>query len=212
MELEDHENEEISSKKKKFNPDRLREESEEWACQAQAYRNEVESMKAEMKSEVESKDQQIKILQKTLQGMQQQMLEAQKKSGELPGFLAEKNNQDLSLEDSSELVKPSNMALNSSSQTESMCEKTTSETLKTSQRMPEEDAKLVAIISTFLNVHPFGAGTEYIWSYLLKIDPSVKYQDVEKLMDKYPSCFTLEIDGVGASMSRKWKFTAFNPL
>merc|ERR1719310_16705 len=103
------------------------------------------------------------------------------------------------------------MALNSSSQTESMCEKTTSETLKTSQRMPEEDAKLVAIISTFLNVHPFGAGTEYIWSYLLKIDPGVQYRDVETLMEKYPSCFTMEVEGVGANICRKWRLTAFNP-
>ena len=31
-----------------------------------------------------------------------------------------------------------------------------------------EDAKLVAVIATFLNVHPFGAGTDYIWSYLLR--------------------------------------------
>ena len=45
----------------------MQEESEEWACQAEAYRNEVHSIKAEMKSEVESKDKQIKILQQTLQ-------------------------------------------------------------------------------------------------------------------------------------------------
>ena len=45
----------------------MQEESEEWACQAEAYRNEVDSIKAEMKSEVESKDKQIKILQQTLQ-------------------------------------------------------------------------------------------------------------------------------------------------
>ena len=43
------------------------EESEEWACQAQTYRNEVESVKADMKSELETKEKQIKILQQTLQ-------------------------------------------------------------------------------------------------------------------------------------------------
>ena len=45
----------------------FQEESEEWACQAQTYRNEVESVKAEMQSELESKEKQIQILQKTLQ-------------------------------------------------------------------------------------------------------------------------------------------------
>merc|ERR1711892_889089 len=97
MDLEDdQEKEEPSKKRKKCNPDKLREESEEWACQAQTYRNEGESVKADMKSELETKEQQIKILQQTLQGMQLQLLEAQKKSGNLPGFLMdsqEKKNQ-----------------------------------------------------------------------------------------------------------------------
>merc|ERR1740131_916356 len=35
--------------------------------------------------------------------------------------------------------------------------------------LSDNDAKMVAIVSTFLHVHPFGAGTDYIWSYLLKV-------------------------------------------
>merc|ERR1719318_1473802 len=102
MDLEDdQEKEEPSKKKKKCNPDKLREESEEWACQAQTYRNEVESVKADMKSELETKEQQIKILQQTLQGMQQQLLDAQKKSGNLPGFLMDSQNKKMRVQDAS---------------------------------------------------------------------------------------------------------------
>ena len=74
-----------------------------------------------------------------------------------------------------------------------------------------EDARLVAVISTFLNVHPFGAGADYIWSYLLRVDPSIKYKEVEQLMEKYDTCFTMEVEGVGANLARKWKLIAFKP-
>jgi len=46
-------------------------------------------------------------------------------------------------------------------------------------------------------MHPFGAGTDYIWSYLLRVDPSITYKEVEELMGKYPTCFTMEVEGVG---------------
>merc|ERR550519_1616295 len=49
------EGEEPRRKKKKFNSEKLREESEEWACQAQVWRNEVEGVKAEMRSDIEGK-------------------------------------------------------------------------------------------------------------------------------------------------------------
>ena len=74
-----------------------------------------------------------------------------------------------------------------------------------------EDARLVAVISTFLNVHPFGAGADYIWSYLLRVDPSITYKEVEELLEKYSTCFTMEVEGIGATMSRIWKLIAFKP-
>merc|ERR1719147_144802 len=74
----------------------------------------------------------------------------------------------------------------------------------TSAVLVGKEAKMISVISTFLNVHPFGAGTEYIWSYLLRLDPGIQYRDVETLLEKYPSCFTMEVEGVGASLSRKW--------
>merc|ERR1719483_1189621 len=68
-------------------PDKLREASEAWARRnnpskednifdQEAHKQEIESIRDEMKAELTSKDQQMKILQQTLQGFQQQLLQA----------------------------------------------------------------------------------------------------------------------------------------
>jgi len=221
---EEQEKEEPLKKKKKCNPDKLREESEEWACQAQTYRNEVESVKADMKSELETKEKQIKILQQTLQGMQQQLIEAQKKSGNLPGFLMdnqEKPSQSKSPAKAQEPISEEDKPSISTDDASDLSSKTAAITVNDEADEPPakpkvplagEDAKLVAVIATFLNVHPFGAGTDYIWSYLLRVDPSIKYREVEQLMEKYDSCFCMEVEGVGANLARKWKLIAFKPI
>jgi len=211
------EKDEPLKKKKKWNPEKLREESEEWACQAQTYRNEVESVKADMKSEIETKEQQIKILQQTLQGMQLQLLEAQKKSGSLPGFLSDsshgkKPEVQTQEEKSAQKIEETNVKaieIESSDSTTLIDIQDKEKPAKSKVDLAGDDAKLVAVISTFLNVHPFGAGTDYIWSYLLRVDPSITYKEVEELMGKYPTCFTMEVEGVGATMSRTWKLIAF---
>jgi len=224
MDLEDdQEKDESFKKKRKINHDKLKEESEEWACQAQTYRNEVESVKAEMQSELESKEKQIQILQKTLQGMQLQLLEAQKKSGNLPGFLMDKDDKLKNVTskfDEKKLLDIEPVKDNSSNDTVKESEVSDianndevpadKEESQIKVSLDGQDARLVAVISTFLNVHPFGAGTEYIWSYLLRLDPGIQYRDVETLMEKYPSCFTMEVEGVGANICRKWKLTVFN--
>jgi len=221
---EENEKEEPVKKKKKYNPEKLREESEEWACQAQTYRNEVESVKADMKSELQTKEKQIKILQQTLQGMQQQLLEAQKKSGALPGFLMDskehkkKSASPIKVTDyvseEEKGLEPSNEALAVEGNSDTNQSNQQEEVLPVGPRveLAGEDAKLVAVIATFLNVHPFGAGTDYIWSYLLRVDPSIKYTEVEQLMEKYSTCFCMEVDGVGANLARKWKLVAFKPV
>jgi len=227
MDLEEEqekEKEEPAKKKKKFNPDKLREESEEWACQAQTYRNEVESVKADMKSELETKEQQIKILQQTLQGMQKQLIDAQKKSGNLPVFLMD-NHQKNSLlktqaKSTEQLVEESkcgDISKVSATVVDTIVASAVPEKVAVPPARPKvplagEDAKLLAVIATFLNVHPFGAGTDYIWSYLLRVDPSIRYQEVEQLMEKYSTCFTMEVEGVGANLARKWKLIAFKQI
>jgi len=228
MDLEEEQEKDDPVKKKiKLNPDKLREESEEWACQAQTYRNEVESVKADMKSELETKEQQIKILQQTLQGMQLQLLEAQKKSGNLPGFLLDSQEKKVRVQDASStkdnlaVGKPEEVAKEQVLNTSENDDPTTIDIVAGKEKDEEppivkvalagEDARLVAVISTFLNVHPFGAGADYIWSYLLRVDPSITYKEVEELLEKYSTCFTMEVEGIGATMSRIWKLIAFKP-
>lgn len=77
------------------------------------------------------------------------------------------------------------------------------------ETMNDKDAKLVSLISIFLHVHPFGAGVDYIWSYLQKSEPTLKPSDVENLMTKYPTLFKQELSGIGANMERRWQFNGF---
>lgn len=210
MDLSDDEKEDkdtdsdsLAGKKRKIDTEKLREESEEWACQAMGYRNEVESIKADMITEVENKDKQIKILQQTLQGMQQQLIEAQKKKNDLPAFLMsseEKKTQ----EKFPEKIKD-NAILEGAHTTEAE----TSKAEVVIVPLAGKHAKIVGIVSSFLSVHPFGASMDYIWSYLLKIDATLGLAEVENVLQQYPDCFELKLTGVGASIERKWMFVAF---
>lgn len=65
------------------------------------------------------------------------------------------------------------------------------------------------LISIFLHVHPFGAGVDYIWSYLQKLEPSLRPSEVEILMARFPSMFTQELSGIGANMERRWIYAGY---
>lgn len=77
-------------------------------------------------------------------------------------------------------------------------------------QLSEKEAKLIGIISTFLHVHPFGAGVDYVWSYVHKLEPNLKPVDVENLMTKFPTVFKQELSGIGANLERRWLFNGFN--
>ena len=112
--------------------------------------------------------------------MQQQLIEAQKKSGNLPGFLMdnqEKPSQSKSPAKAQEPISEEDKPSISTDDASDLSSKTAAITVNDEADEPPakpkvplagEDAKLVAVIATFLNVHPFGAGTDYIWSYLLR--------------------------------------------
>lgn len=93
---------------------------------------------------------------------------------------------------------------------------TPSESIKTetneviANQLSEKEARLIGIISMFLHVHPFGAGVDYVWSYVHKLEPSLKPSDVENLMTKFPRVFKQELSGIGANMERRWLFNGFN--
>lgn len=60
----------------------LKDENDSLRCQLEAYKNEVDLVRNDMKAEVENKDKQLKMLQHTLQGMQQQLIESRRKQSE----------------------------------------------------------------------------------------------------------------------------------
>lgn len=250
--------------------------------------DEVESVKAEMRTEIEGKDKQLKILQQTLQGMQQQLLEAQTKLGSLPAFLLpekgkgskdgddkrrevkkntemklqEKNSHDGSgpqkasieaarstidslveaaVESSSKSKEitlvditedhADEASANPAAKTAAVATKTAAVAANTAAMAPvieskassaaaranpvqvgNRDARLLSIVATFLNVHPFVAGIDYIWSYLLRVEPGLKHGDVEELLSRYPECFAVSVDGIGAGLTRKWRMIAFDSV
>jgi len=183
MDLSDDEESEPRSKKAKkqkkgkagsaapsssLDSDKLKEESENWACQVNAFQTEVESVKAEMSGELEEKKSQIKILQQTLQGMQKQLIEFQKKKAE----------------EAAGPPKP-----------------------KVLIPLKEAESRLLAVISTYLQPHPYTLTADHIWSHLLKIDSSILKEDVVKVLDRYKDCFASSED---SDKEKTWKFVAFD--
>nr|CAD7464122.1 unnamed protein product [Timema tahoe] len=49
----------------------LKEENDSLRCQLEAYKNEVDLVRSDLKTDLDQKDKQLKMLQQTLQGMQQ---------------------------------------------------------------------------------------------------------------------------------------------
>ncbi|XP_044746718.1 ecto-NOX disulfide-thiol exchanger 2 [Coccinella septempunctata] len=190
----------------------LKEENESLKCQMEAYKNEVEVLKIDYKKEFEEKEKQFKVLQQTLIGMQQQLSETKKKhteeelkTKELQAKLKAKVSKNTSTSDK-EIIdldpEPEQQDASSNAINELNISSTSS--------LEECDIKLIGIISTFLNVHPFGAGLDYIWSYVSKFGNTMRPSDIELLMSRYPSVFKQKVMGVGANIERKWFFNGFS--
>lgn len=83
------------------------------------------------------------------------------------------------------------------------------------EKQPHLDLGLIqsvcvsGLISIFLHVHPFGAGLDYIWSYLQKLDPSLRTSEVEMVMARFPTMFQQELSGIGANMERRWIYAGY---
>lgn len=161
------------------------------------------------KKDLGEREKQFKLLQQTLQGMQQQLLEAKKKQSEeeakvkeLQNRIKENKSKSNNEKDVITLDDSENEHCDSSSHTSSSPD--------SNYQFNERDAKLVGIISTFLNVHPFGAGLDYIWSYVSKIETNLRPAEIESLMNRFPNVFKQDLVGIGANIERRWIFSAFN--
>ncbi|KAK6625582.1 hypothetical protein RUM43_005881 [Polyplax serrata] len=198
----------------------LKDENESLRCQLEAYKNEVDLVRGDMKNDLESKEKQLKMLQQTVQNLQKQLLDSKRRHAEddvkLRGLQArikscalkkqENGDKDESFieiieKDEEFTVKEENEA--------PICENGQFGQIGT---QTDRDARLIGLISTFLHVHPFGAGVDYIWSFLTKLDPAIKLTDVEALLNRFPSVFRQELSGIGATMERRWVFIGFEPI
>ncbi|XP_062916771.1 ecto-NOX disulfide-thiol exchanger 2-like isoform X1 [Mobula hypostoma] len=211
----------------------LKEENDSLRCQLDAYRNEVDLLKLEQgklyhTEEETTKDQQLKLLQQTVQGMQQQLLnlreECKKKEAEFQKAQEEKQNAEMLLEtfkskqesaDGDDMHESDNEGNNSTrciilgSNQEKDGEL---DRVITGPVRSEREALLVGIISTFLHVHPFGASIDYICSYLQRLDAKISPGEIEGLMTRLHHVFQQEISGVGASLEKRWKFSGFDGI
>lgn len=177
----------------------------------------------DFKKEMDDKDKQFKMLQQTLQGMQQQLIEAKRRQSEEESKVKELQNKlrfdnksiknidkDVITLDDSENEQTDN---GSSTNENTVVESTTTVNQHRQQdNLNECDAKLVGVISAFLNVHPFGAGLDYIWSYVNKLEANLRPSEIELLMNRFPTVFKQELVGIGANIERRWIFNAFNSM
>lgn len=170
-----------------------------------------------MKKEIEDKDKQFKMLQQTLQGMQQQLLDAKRRQAEeenkVKDLQSKLNKEVKKIHNDKDIVNLDDNESDKAESVSSICESISDNTLQQQQQqlLHERDAKLIGIISTFLNVHPFGAGLDYIWSYVSKLESNLRPSDIELLMSRFPTVFKQELFGIGANIERRWQFNAFKP-
>lgn len=212
----------------------FQEENDSLKCQLQVYKNEVDLVKSDLKSDTDLKEQQIQVLQETIRNMQTHLLETKSKerdSGTRIKDLEEK----LKSANVKELLLKTKIAANSKRSADtsssndgdvggvgtgsglvpltldSNSETTTSETIAVvkMERVDEDEARIISLVSAFLVVHPFGASTDYVWSYVSRFVPAVRPKALEEILVRYSNLFTEDVTGVGAKIERKWRYAGF---
>ncbi|XP_073520001.1 ecto-NOX disulfide-thiol exchanger 1 [Phyllobates terribilis] len=240
MEMSDDDSCDVPSKKARVEDSALaaqayalKEENDSLRWQLDAYRNEVDLLKQDKghharTEESLTKDQQLQFLQQTMQNMQQQLVAMQEelnnKKSELEKAKEEqthahalvnvlkdqlKNAKDVADSNNHDYLPKENgivsvAVFNHDKEKDSEKQR---QALKS-----EKEALLIGIISTFLNVHPFGANIEYLWSYLQQLDSRISANEIESLLMRLPRMFKQEFTGVGATLEKRWKFCAFEGI
>lgn len=186
-------------------------------------------VKSDLRNDTDIKEQQIKVLQETIRNMQTQLLENKSKerdSGQKIKDLEEKlksaNVKELLLKtkiatctnNSASRRGESTSTEDQGGQGDSNSE-TVSETAILSaasikwERVDEDEARIISLVSAFLVVHPFGASTDYIWSYVNRFVPTVRPKGLEEILVRYSNLFIEDVTGVGAKIERKWRYAGF---
>ncbi|KAG7296168.1 hypothetical protein JYU34_021269 [Plutella xylostella] len=73
------------------------------------------------------------------------------------------------------------------------------------------EAKLIGVMSAFLQVHPQGASLDYVVSYVRALFPHVSQATVHHVLQKHTDVFQRTTSGVGANIENRWAFVAFTP-
>ncbi|XP_043673893.1 ecto-NOX disulfide-thiol exchanger 2 isoform X1 [Vespula pensylvanica] len=187
----------------------LKEENDSLRCQLEAYKNEVDLLKSEIKSDIDAKDKQMKMLQQTLKGMQEQLLQSRKQQAQddqkIKDLIVKLNATKREETRENDIITLDKDDINEE-------RRTPKQLILASNlvQVTQKDAKLIGLIATFLHIHPFGASVDYLWSYLQKLEPGIKPNEVEVLMQRFPQVFKQELFGIGANMERRWQFSGFS--
>ncbi|MEE6471111.1 hypothetical protein FKM82_009183 [Ascaphus truei] len=240
MEMSDDDSSDIPNKKVRVEESALtaqayalKEENDSLRWQLDAYRNEVELLKQEKghhgwTEESLTRDQQLQFLQQTMQSMQQQLVSMQEelnnKKAELEKARGEQSHAHAlvnvlkeQLKGAKEVTDPNNheyLTKENSTVNVAVFNHDKEKDVEKQKQPPksEKEAMLIGIISTFLNVHPFGANIEYLWSYLQQLDSRISATEIETLLMTQPRMFKQEFTGVGATLEKRWKFCAFEGI
>ncbi|XP_069614350.1 ecto-NOX disulfide-thiol exchanger 1 isoform X2 [Ranitomeya imitator] len=240
MEMSDDDSCDVPSKKARVEDSALaaqayalKEENDSLRWQLDAYRNEVDLLKQDKghharTEESLTKDQQLQFLQQTMQNMQQQLVALQEelnnKKSELEKAKEEQTHAHALVNVLKEQLKNAKDVADSNNHDYLPKENGTvsvavfnhdkeKDSEKQRQALKsEKEALLIGIISTFLNVHPFGANIEYLWSYLQQLDSRISANEIESLLMRLPRMFKQEFTGVGATLEKRWKFCAFEGI
>lgn len=188
----------------------LKEENDSLRCQLEAYKNEVDLLKSETKADIDAKEKQMKMLQQTLKGMQEQLMQSRKQQAQ-----DDQRIKDLTVKlNATKKEEPRESEIITLDKDDDINEepRTPKQMILSSSfvQVTQKDAKLIGLIATFLHIHPFGASVDYLWSYLQKMEPGIKPNEVEALMQRFPQVFKQELFGIGANMERRWQFSGFS--
>nr|XP_027224747.1 ecto-NOX disulfide-thiol exchanger 2-like [Penaeus vannamei] len=200
MDVSDEEDGSQPPRKKARQNEYLKEENDSLRCQMEAYKNEVDLIKADLKAEVAMRDDQIEALKKTLQGMQQTLSENAIRKRQDDAKLAELR---------AKLKKAREQAGTSAEGEEDNKDEVEDLSSISSAPVTDKAARLIGLTSTFLHIHPKGASVDYIWSFIQQFDKEIRPSDIETMLNQYPTVFKQITTGVGACLERKWIFTGF---
>lgn len=198
MDVSDEEDTVQPPKKKSRQHDYLKEENDSLRCQMEAYKNEVDLIKADLNSEITIRDDQIEAFKKTLQGMQQTLSENAARKRQDDAKMSELQSKVKKLREQSGFTDGDDDC------------KEESDDLSASAPLSDKTARLIGLTSTFLHIHPKGASVDYIWSFIQQFDKDIRPSDIETMLNQYQTVYKQITTGVGACLERKWVFTGFD--